>query len=747
VILGIILGLVVAAVVAIPVQTQHRQAVEARINDADLISAALEWGTGYAMLRDERRALREMVREVAGDMGKGVEAVRIFNKNGRVGFSSRDEEVGAQVDLKARVCSGCHYQADPRETRALAKRYWIDDQDGAGGYRRLTLVKPIRGGPSCSEAACHVHPRGKTVLGVASVVISLARVDSQRSAANRQAFIKGGVIFGVVGLILPALLYLLVNRPLSSLLAATRRVAAGDYEHPVGITSRDEIGALAQAFDQMRLRVKNNTEALDESRRLFQTMFEQVPCYISVQDRDLKLVAVNKKFENDFGRGLGDYCYAAYKGRETVCPGCAVAKTLTDGQVHASEETVIGQDGQPIYFLVLTAPIFDRNGRISSVMEMSTDITTTKRLEERLKTSEEKYRLLFNNDPNPIFFLDQNGLKILDANQRAMTALGYPRLRMTGRPFLELIAPEDRDRVARALAAGEGLVSQVQQVKGDGERLYADLRASYGEHLGREAIIVSASDITERLRAEQQLVQASKMATLGEMAAGVAHELNQPLSILGTGASFLLKRLAKEGRVQADVLQEVAQEMTQQVDRASKIINHLREFGRKSEVRRDRVDLNRPIRGVFELLGQQLRLRNIEVNTQLDPGLPKIWADANRIEQVFINLIINARDAIEKARAKNGKPVAGLIEIRSFPRDGRVWVEITDNGTGIDSRDRDRIFEPFFTTKEVGQGTGLGLSISYGIVTDYHGSIEVDSRPGRGTTFRLAFPSAAEEAP
>jgi C4-dicarboxylate-specific signal transduction histidine kinase len=272
-----------------------------------------------------------------------------------------------------------------------------------------------------------------------------------------------------------------------------------------------------------------------------------------------------------------------------------------------------------------------------------------------------------------------------------------------------------------------------------------NLRCAYGLYLGRPAVIAAAADITETLKTEQQLVQAAKMATLGEMSAGVAHELNQPLSVLATSGNILRKQVRGGRAPDPEVVGQVAAELNDQVARATRIINHLREFGRKSEVERSRVDLAQPIQGVFQLLGQQCRVHDIEVELEVQEPLPLVWAEANRLEQVFINLVMNARDAIEERRAA-GDHRPGSIRVAAGGEDGRVVVSISDNGQGVPPELKERIFEPFFTTKEVGKGTGLGLSISYGIVRDYGGSIEVDSRPGRGTTFRLSFPAAEEEA-
>ena len=143
------------------------------------------------------------------------------------------------------------------------------------------------------------------------------------------------------------------------------------------------------------------------------------------------------------------------------------------------------------------------------------------------------------------------------------------------------------------------------------------------------------------------------------------------------------------------------------------------------------------------LLGQQLRVHNIQVETDLDPKLPPVLGDVNRLEQVFINLIMNARDAIEELRSKRPE-MQGHIKIASFAQEGKAVVTVADNGGGIPGGSRDRIFEPFFTTKEVGKGTGLGLSISYGIVRDFGGSIQVENQPGEGAVFRLSFPVRRE---
>jgi histidine kinase len=258
-------------------------------------------------------------------------------------------------------------------------------------------------------------------------------------------------------------------------------------------------------------------------------------------------------------------------------------------------------------------------------------------------------------------------------------------------------------------------------------------------------VIVTTSDVTERVKSEEQLIQASKMATLGEMSAGVAHELNQPLSVIKTSASFLAKKIVRNEPVSPQILRELADEMDSQVDRASLIINHLRQFGRKTDIRKINVQLNDCISGTFTVLGRQLEVHGISVELQLDETLPPIRGDRNRLEQVFLNLIMNARDAMDEKEEIVGQHVEKTLKVSSYTENDKVVVEISDTGAGMNEAVKEKIFEPFFTTKPVGKGTGLGLSISFGIVRDYDGVIEVESEEGRGTKFTVRFPAVAEE--
>jgi histidine kinase len=236
------------------------------------------------------------------------------------------------------------------------------------------------------------------------------------------------------------------------------------------------------------------------------------------------------------------------------------------------------------------------------------------------------------------------------------------------------------------------------------------------------------------------------MATLGEMATGVAHELNQPLAVIKTASSFFMKKVNKREKIDDEILFTMSDEIDSHVDRATRIINHMRQFGRKSDPKLNEIQINDVLEKSFEIFSQQLVVRGIEVDWQIEEKLPLIMADAGRLEQVFINLLINARDAIEeKWELKSPQKGDKKITLKSRSEGGLVIIEVQDTGGGVAGSIVDKVFEPFFTTKDAGKGTGLGLSISYRIVHDLGGRIKVVSREGEGAHFIITFPTVPGE--
>ena len=500
------------------------------------------------------------------------------------------------------------------------------------------------------------------------------------------------------------------------------------------------MGPIGPLLNQMDKKTDQKQEGLNIKRHEYQTLFELAPCYITVQDKDLRLIRYNREFADKFSPETGDYCYQAYKGRSERCRVCPVLRTFEDGKPHSSEETGVSKDGTNTHWVVRSAPIKNDEGEVVAAMEMSLDVTQVRFLEKKVEKTEKKYQIIFNTIPNPVFVLDGKTLDILDCNESATAIYGFNKEEMLMTSFLNFFKENQREEYASEIKSSN-IINKAKHLRRDGQIIYVNIRISSSEYAGQEVLLVTTSDITKRLTAEQQLIQASKMATLGEMATGVAHELNQPLSVIKTSSSFIIKKVRKNETIQDEILKTMAEEIDSHVDRASKIINHMREFGRKSDVKKETVLVNEPLEKALEIFRQQLKLREINIVKELEKDLPPILADPNRLEQVFINLLINARDAIEEKSGKTDQVcVTKEIFLGTSLKNGMVNVEVKDTGSGIPKPILDKIFEPFFTTKNVGKGTGLGLSISYGILQDYGGRIKVETTEGEGSTFIIQFP-------
>jgi PAS domain S-box-containing protein len=369
-------------------------------------------------------------------------------------------------------------------------------------------------------------------------------------------------------------------------------------------------------------------------------------------------------------------------------------------------------------------------------------------LQNQCIKSEEKYRTLFNSDPHPIFILDTLTFNILDMNQRAQDSYGYLPEELLGTPFLQLGEKGDAELAdgLKNLSKDQSLLfTKKRHYRKGGRPFFVNINMSFAKYGEMDVIVAATTDITEVVEKETQLIQAGKMTTLGVMAAGMAHEINQPLNVIQVCADFFLKMLRKGQKIEDEDLKTMANDIVANVERASGVIKHVRDFARQSEPVNSRVNINDPINDVFKVLGHQLKVHDVEVELELDPDVPDIFAEHNRLEQVFINLVSNAIDAMdEKGNRPEISDKEKRLTIKSFAENGHVCIKVTDTGVGMSEEVKNKIFEPFYTTKKVGKGTGLGVSISYGIIQDYKGSIEIESEVGKGTTFTLTFPKAPE---
>ncbi len=365
----------------------------------------------------------------------------------------------------------------------------------------------------------------------------------------------------------------------------------------------------------------------------------------------------------------------------------------------------------------------------------------------RLRESEEKYRSLFDSGPDPIFVVATEQLEIIDLNPRATDVYGYEKDELVGQSFLMLGPEHDKNYslVHEPEDSTTGCIyyPKVIHYKKGEKPFFVNIHACPITYQGREAMILATMDITEMIEKDAQLIQAAKMKSLGEMSAGVAHEINQPLNNIQLGCEVLALYREQKLPIPEDKLDKVIHSVFEQVDRAKEIIETLRAFGRKADIFKESLSLNTPIYKVLSIVRKQFELSNISLKLELGENLPLIMAHDNKLQQVFFNLLNNARDALnEHSSGPEDLAVAMRreIRVRTFETNGHVVAEIADTGNGIPDSVRSKIFEPFFTTKSVGKGTGLGLAISYGIVKDYGGDITICDEENMGAVIQLTFP-------
>ncbi|HUL33224.1 MAG TPA: PAS domain S-box protein [Candidatus Eisenbacteria bacterium] len=404
------------------------------------------------------------------------------------------------------------------------------------------------------------------------------------------------------------------------------------------------------------------------------------------------------------------------------------------------EITLRRVDGQPVYCLNTTSAVRDSGGRIVRYQGALVDITERRAMEKQLHQQQEFARRLVDSFPDLIFVVDpQRRYTFLSPKFKGV--LGYEPSEILGLTFGERTHPDDRPAMVALfddLIAGRqnfaSIEVRVRHKLGEWRSLKCNFSPLFNEDGIIDGVVISGRDVTEVKRLESQLIQAEKLAAMGQMLAGVAHELNNPLTAI-LGASELLR-----DRQGVDENTRRQLEMThRQARRAARIVQNLLEFSRPASPQKKALDVNLVIDRTLQLHEHSLRRNNVEVEFQSVPGLPLIVGDANQLIQVFLNLISNAEHAVREVRQ------SGRIQIRLNHSGNRVLATVQDDGVGIKPEVLPKLFDPFFTTKRPGGGTGLGLSICMSIIREHGGNIEASSLPAGGAAFTITLPAAAPD--
>ena len=493
-------------------------------------------------------------------------------------------------------------------------------------------------------------------------------------------------------------------------------------------------------------------EALRESEEKYRTLFQSTLDGVFVINAETMKVALANQSaakiygfdsaEGAIGANLLDFVPPEDRERVTrIIVEDMFAKDLRQ----VNEFRTISKDGREVWISAIGVRT-EYQGRLAGLVSIR-DITERKEAEEALRESEEKYRSIFDKAPVSIMLLDKEG-RIVDVNPHHITNIGKGQT--TKKDYL------GKNLVTHPSVVNAGLSeTYARLLKGEAfslQDVYFPITLAApdryfnvkGVPLFKEGKVIGAisirEDITERKRAEererelqQELNLASRLASIGELAAGVAHELNNPL----TGIIGFSERLLRKGTDETS--KPYLQRIYDEASRAAKVVENLRTFARRREPKKEYSDVNDIVQKALELRAYELKTSNIQVALDLAPTLPMTMVDFLQIQEAFLNIIFNAEQTITEAN------LGGKLIIKT--RKGKDYIKISfaDDGPGIPADQRDKIFNPFFTTRGDKGGTGLGLSICHGIVAQHNGKIYVKSRVGKGATFFVELPVITEE--
>ena len=376
----------------------------------------------------------------------------------------------------------------------------------------------------------------------------------------------------------------------------------------------------------------------------------------------------------------------------------------------------------------------NKTGKPICMMASFVDITECKRTEESLRQSEENYRALFDSAVIGTIVLDAETMKVLIANQAAAKIFGFSSVEeaLESDPF-DFILPKDKERVFEL--AEKALFEQNAQLTydlriltKDGRKIWINATGARIVHQGRLAGLISFTDITEKKQQNEKFMLADRLASIGELAAGAAHELNNPLtSVIGFSQLLMDKDIPDDIREDLEIIYSEAQ-------RAAGVTKNLLAFARKHRPVKQLNQINSIIEDVLKLRTYEHKIKGIEVEKQLASDLPESMVDHFQMQQVFFNIVINAEYFMTEAHDR------GTLTITTENHNGTMRISFADDGPGIPLENLSHIFNPFFTTKQTGKGTGLGLSICHGVVSEHGGQIYAKSQPGEGTTIFVELP-------
>ncbi|MCX6543347.1 MAG: PAS domain-containing protein [Acidobacteria bacterium] len=461
----------------------------------------------------------------------------------------------------------------------------------------------------------------------------------------------------------------------------------------------------------------------------YEQYFDAMPCYVTVQDRDFKVMAANRRFREAFGDYRGRYCYQVYKHRAEKCEVCPVEQTFRDGQVHSGEERVTCLNRTEVSVIVYTEPIRNEEGHITGVMEMSTDITDVKRLQNQLRNSQAHYSRLFEEVPCYISIQDRD-LNMVDANRLHRETFGD----FLGCKCYEIYKHRTEEcfpcTVRETFDDGQLHVHEEVVTSRDGRPINVLVHTTpiVGADGKVDRIMEMSADITQIRRLQSQL------ASIGLLIGSISHGIKGLLNGLNGGVYLVNKGLAAGDQARVAKGWGIVE---RNIERVRNMVLDILYYAKDREPDWKPVSAEAVVNEVFEAMRDKATELGIEFTRVVAPETGTFEADEKAVRAMLVNLTENAFDA---CRLDVKKPVH-RVTLRTGQTDRSTGFEIEDNGIGMEQETREKAFSLFFSSKG-SEGTGLGLFVANKIATAHGGSIQIESTPGTGTRFVVAIPNS-----
>jgi PAS domain S-box-containing protein len=687
--------------------------IQGALKDSEVIKAAI-WN---GMMTKDRAVIRQIVQTIGSQ--EGFKEINIYDVKGILHYTSKPDLANERLTPpKNPLLDDIGANTSVRHTVS---------QSG----NSLLVVNPLLNEKSCSAASCHAHPESQKVLGALEVKLPLEGVSQEIAKTTRKTVVFAFLLFIFISTFSGLAVTYLVIPSIRRLQRRAAKMARGEYDPKGRSAGSDEMAELLRSFDKMSRQINERTAELDASRKLYKSLFEEAPCYLTVVSRDYRIVRANRTFLDQFGVQTGKHCFTGYKGLSSKCEECPVEKTFADGKSHQSEEEW-RLDGNTVYVMVKTSPIFNDQGEVAEVLEMSVDVTRLKQLQLDLEKKQREFKYLFENVPCYLTVVDRD-FNIVQTNKLFDQDFGNGLGRKCFKVYKRRESKCDNCPVEKTFLDGQTHNSQEIWRRNGEETHIIVYTAPITDQKGEiRAVMEMSTNITEVKRLE------SELTILGETIAGMSHSIKNILCGL-EGGVYVLDSGLQRGK--EDRVRDGWEMVKNNVAKVSELVKGILYASKEREPEYQECDPGRLLTEVCDLYEATAGGERIQIVREFEKEMGNCLLDPAGIHSALSNLVSNA---VEACRASD---VAGhRITVSGRFEGGILLMEVTDDGYGMPKEVKRKLFNRFYSTKG-SKGTGLGLVITRKVIEEHGGTIRVESEPDRGTSFFIEIPLRSAQKP